>query len=62
MAYTRGFTIELAKKIAASMLKIVTLDALDNSSPMKSFIAQGKTVRTETAVTINNVTDNFLSM
>ena len=58
--------MELAKQITTSMERILTLDALNNSScrwrGMEWEIAQGKMVRTETAVTMNNVTDSFLSM
>jgi len=66
MAYTRGFTMELAKYITDSISWTSTLDALSNfsctSNGVKLKIVKGKMVRAETPVTMNNVTDSFLSL
>ena len=66
MVYTRGFTIQLAKYSTAIILWTSTFNTLCHfffiSSGMELWIAQGRRVRTETPVTINKVTDSFLSL
>ena len=58
--------MELAKYITASRLKSSTLEDLASClhrwPGMEWQTAQGKMVRTETPVTMDNVTDSFLSV
>jgi len=66
MAYTRGFTMKLAKYITDSIPKTETLVALSHFSftptGIELKIVKGRMVRTETPGTMNNVTDSFLSL